>query len=316
MDWFTAIVGFDERIGPEAVRARLRVDQGRLISDAGDRHPVIGRLTLPSLAELRRDHRAASGRSTVEPLVGEARALHTAPGLDGALFQAASQFNLLEMAAPDITPEDGVARYGSDHTQGPACAMAVGAATIYRNYLVPVDGHPGQSAQRQLDTVRDLGVALSEGTGLRVEDLWEMRNGYALCSPSGLSAIGGFLRSLSADRLDDLRGLLRIGWVQEAEVTDAAPGSRFVSQALCSALPIAYSTDPGHADWEPFARLILEACYEATLLAGAASHPSRPVLLTRVGGGVFGNTDGWIDDAIARAVDLIGGLDVRVVRKS
>jgi hypothetical protein len=39
------------------------------------------------------------------------------------------------------------------------------------------------------------------------------------------------------------------------------------------------------------------------------------VLLTRVGGGAFGNDDRWIDDAIERALDRVAsdGLDVRLV---
>jgi len=53
-----------------------------------------------------------------------------------ALFQAASQFNLLEMIVPHISPEQGVDRYENDFTQGPACAIACGAGTIYRNYFV------------------------------------------------------------------------------------------------------------------------------------------------------------------------------------
>jgi hypothetical protein len=65
-----------------------------------------------------------------------------------ALFQVASQFNALEMVAPNITPEDGVTRYQHDRTQGPACAIAAGAATIYRNYFVPVAGGIGQTAAR------------------------------------------------------------------------------------------------------------------------------------------------------------------------
>ena len=65
--------------------------------------------------------------------------MHADPELDGALFQVASQFNLLEMTGPSATPEDGVTRYSADHTQGPACAIAAGAATIYRNYFAPVE---------------------------------------------------------------------------------------------------------------------------------------------------------------------------------
>jgi hypothetical protein len=39
------------------------------------------------------------------------------------------------------------------------------------------------------------------------------------------------------------------------------------------------------------------------------------VLLTRVGGGVFGNDDRWINDAIARALELVkdAGLKVDLV---
>jgi hypothetical protein len=39
------------------------------------------------------------------------------------------------------------------------------------------------------------------------------------------------------------------------------------------------------------------------------------VLLTRVGGGAFGNADAWIDDAIVRALAIVeqAGLDVRLV---
>jgi hypothetical protein len=60
--------------------------------------------------------------------------------------------------------------------------------------------------------------------------------------------------------------------------------------------------------WEAFARLVLEAAYEATLLAAveqsSAGGPNI-VLLTRVGGGAFGNADEWIDDAIVRALAIV-----------
>jgi Na+/H+-translocating membrane pyrophosphatase len=62
----------------------------------------------------------------------------------------------------------------------------------------------------------------------------------------------------------------------------------------------------------------LEATYEATLLAAveqSLAGASNIVLLTRVGGGVFGNADEWIDDAITRALAIVehAGLDVRLV---
>ena len=84
-------------------------------------------------------------------VTGDVRQMHQRPEYAGALFQVASQFNALEMVGPSVTPQDGVTRYEHDHTQGPACAIAAGAATIYRNYFVPVNDQQGQSASRQLD---------------------------------------------------------------------------------------------------------------------------------------------------------------------
>lgn len=70
--------------------------------------------------------------------------------------------------------------------------------------------------------------------------------------------------------------------------------------------------------WEPFATLVLEASYEATLLAAvqnAAAGGSNTALLTLLGGGAFGNDETWILRAMRRALDLVKDrdLDVRVV---
>jgi hypothetical protein len=90
-----------------------------------------------------------------------------------------------------------------------------------------------------------------------------------------------------------------------------------VSQAFCSALPVAYSPIPQPV-WASFARLVLEAAYEATLLAGleqASAGGSTTVLLARLGGGAFGNDERWIDDAIERTLPVVehAGLDIRLV---
>ena len=85
--------------------------------------------------------------------------MHQSPENAGALFQVASQFNLLEMVSPAVTPEQAVTRYQHDLTQGPACAIAADAATIYRNYFAPVDGSVGQTTERQFDGLADLGEA-------------------------------------------------------------------------------------------------------------------------------------------------------------
>jgi len=75
-----------------------------------------------------------------------------------------------------------------------------------------------------------------------------------------------------------------------------------------SALPCAYARGPTEGDWEPFARLVLRAAYEATLAVGAvrsseAGGARVKCYLTTLGGGVFGNRYEWIRDAILHALD-------------
>jgi len=320
MDWFERITGFKEE-NYEATRARLAVDGDWLRSDAHDRRYSIGRLELPSLAELRQRSAslpAAKARTTLRAVVGDARALHRDPAHAGALFQVASQFNLLEMTGPSVYPEDGVTRYAHDRTQGPACAIAAGAATIYRNYFAPVGDQRGQTRHRQIDALARLGDALSAALRRPVHSLWTMRNGYALCTPEGLASINEFLRRADESTRDDLRSRLCIGLHHDVEVTDGEfDAPHRVTQAFCSALPVAYTTI-SPAIWRPFATLVLEAAYEATLLAAsirAAQGGSPTVFLTSLGGGAFGNDDAWIDTAIERALQRVApaGLDVAIV---
>lgn len=315
MDWFERLTGFQEA-GYGETQARLRVVDDRLIREGTGESFAVGTLTLPSVAELRvaaADVRRP-GRLQLSIVEGDVRALHRAPENRGALFQVASQFNMLEMVGPDVTPEDGVAGYAHDRTQGPACAMAAGAATIYRNYLAPVAGEIGQTAGRQIDGLADLGDALAQRLGTERAALWSMRNGYALPTRVSLKAIAELLSAADEDTLEDLRGQLRLGLHQDVEVTDGPAPCPLVSQIFCSALPVAYARLPTE-DWAPFARLVLEAAYEGTLLAGvlnAARGASNRVLLTRLGGGAFGNDDAWINAAMLLALRLAGDRDLDV----
>ena len=257
-----------------------------------------------------------NGRLKLSIVEGDVRTMHLLPINRGALVQVASQFNMLEMVGPSVTPEGGVTRYEHDRTQGPACAMAAGAATIWRNYLAPCGGGIGQTAARQLDGLAELGVELARRLG-RAAPPWTMRNGYALATTEQLAVITAILHEADDPTLDALRGLLRVGLHENVEATDGLDPDQIVSQIFCSALPVAY---PGllSSAWAPFACLVLEAAYEATLLAGlrnAARGASNRVLLARLGGGAFGNEENWIDDAMARALRIVGDhdLDVAVV---
>jgi hypothetical protein len=87
-----------------------------------------------------------------------------------------------------------------------------------------------------------------------------------------------------------------------------------VTQAYCSALPVAYSTV--HSEyWEDFARLILDATYEATFYAAFNNFlktNNNKVFLTLVGGGAFGNRNEWIFDAIRKSIQKFSNLPLNV----
>lgn len=320
MDWFERITGFKEA-DYETTRSRLSVEGEWLVSAADGRRHGIGVLTTPTLGELRSRAPLGTGpRTTVRCLSADARELHSDPAFAGATVQVASQFNLLEMVGPQIGPEHGVTRYIHDATQGPACAIAAGAATIYRNYFVPVDGGIGQTAERQIDTLASLGEELAVRLGRDRTALWTMRNGYALCTANGLAAIERMLGNATEAERDEMRALLAVGAHRDVEVTDVdGPHRPRVTQIFCSALPVAYTRIPA-PHWARFATLVLEAAYEATLLAACeqvSSGGSPMVLLTRLGGGAFGNDRQWIDGAIERALRSVehAGLDVRLVSR-
>lgn len=308
--WFSELTGFEETNGDE-VRGQLTQNGEFLVSAANGRIVRCGRLTAPTRESLRTSMPEVNAPSTLREQVGNVTDLHRDLANEGAMFQVASQFNLLETGSPDVIPEAGLSGYDERRTQGPACAVACGAGTIYRNYFATVAGGMGQSADRQIDCLSDLANEL-DNTDNR---LWEMRNGFCLATADGLAEIADRVAD-EAER-DRLMGLLRIGVHQFTEVT-ISEEHHPVSQAYCSALPIAYCDHPVES-WEPFARLVLDGAYEATLAAAAANAQSdeatNRVYLTLLGGGVFGNPTGWILDSIERAMEIHcgSGLDVEIV---
>lgn len=312
--WFEALTGFVEE-SPAQVRSNLLVSGNSLTSKINGKSFVCGELQTPSLGELRLSlprSQLPKGSIKVREVVADASSLHLDPDNAGALFQVASQFNLLEMPSQHVTPERGVGVYEDDLTQGPACAVAAGAGTIYRCYMADVNGKAGQSANNQIDCLHDLGDALGNIDGR----LWRMENGYAMATADGLKEISATISAMSEDQRDSLREKLRIGIQWSTQVT-LNQCTHLVTQVYGSALPVGYSR---HATglWEAFARLILEASYEATFQAAIlnfAKTGNNKVYLTLLGGGVFGNKQDWILAAIRRALELFtdAPLDVAIV---
>jgi len=312
--WFKELTGFQEE-SPEKVRQLLSIEGDSLRSLVNGKSFRYGQLEIPSLQELRTKTKQLAipkGKMKLQEYVGDVKDLHLDAANANSVIQVASQFNLLEMVSPGITPEMGIDRYENDHTQGPACAIACGAGTIWRNYFVEISEKHGQSTNRQIDTMKDMGMALGNENG----SLWQMKNGYLLPSGEGLKHIGERLAQSNTVSRDALKQLYRVGVQWNTEVTLNNAGHN-VTQVYCSALPVAYTDLPASL-WEPFARLVLEAAYEATLHAALLNlHQTgnNKLYLTLLGGGAFGNRREWIYDAMKMALQRFSSypLDVSIV---
>ena len=314
MSWFENLTGC---VGEshESVREHLFIDGRRLHSRLNGKSWLCGELETQTLAQLRqrvRNIKRDLAPISVRNVVGNVQHLHLNRANENAVFQVASQFNLLEMTSPRVTPECGVGIYEHDFTQGPACAIAAGAGTIYRNYFVDINGRIGQTADNQIDCLSGIAKLLDNSK----QRLWKMVNGYALPSAEGLEEINRKLESMDEAALDAVRQALQIGLHWDTQVT-LGDASHTVSQAYCSAMPVAYTNHTKEL-WAPLAKLVLEAAYEATICAAILNvdrNRNNRLFLTRLGGGAFGNNPDWITNAISRSLELYSdsGLDVAIV---
>lgn len=221
------------------------------------------------------------------------------------LFQVASQFNCLEAPGPFVTP---VERYLGDSTQGPRASISALPGTLLRHYAAP-----GINGERfvQLDS------------GPQIELLADV------CDPNIARVVNGYLR---ADEIRAPRSFLatlearfdsiRVGVHEDVEVVlgydwagavEQVPRPR-IGQVFTSTLA---GGGYGQASgiFEDICRQLLRASYFGTLLAAISLGRSR-VVLTLIGGGVFGNPVEVIWEAITWALDRARnytGRDLTVV---
>ena len=297
MNWFEQLTGFAET-DYHSTQSQLEMEGDTLICLPNGQRYQAGRLLTPTLGQLRQQTAALpvmSAPNRLSEWVGDVRDLHQDPVNKNALFQVASQFNLLEMVSPQVTPLEGISDYAYDKTQGPVCAMACAAGTLYRNYLVPIQNQQGQTDQRQLNMLDAFEAAIHN----EQHQYWQMQNGYVMPTQPGLVAFHHYLRGLNSTEREQLKATIKVGLQQNTQVT-LGKADHCVSQVYCSALPVAYS-NYSEERWQPFAQLVLEAAYEATFhhaLLEQQRTGNKRVYLTLLGAGAFGNPVSWITQAI------------------
>ena len=320
------LIGFsDSMVGYSQTKQMLEFDGRNILSISNGKRFDIGEFEFLKLADLRSRFKSHQSDGDLLEFGKINRVYHNPPSRENvqaymrnpdynhALFQVASQFNLLEMSTPQKTPEDGVDIYWRDPTQGPACATATIGATLFRNYFVEHGGFLGQTADQQVNGLRDVLTRL----GLREDESYLYENGYVRLSKEDMIACSKKIDKLSEEERFEIMGELSVGIHWGCQVNNAEIGlEQRVSLILCSGLPLGGYARPGVSldDAEALGRLVQDGMQEATILAGALNRVkfgSPDVVLTKLGNGVFGNPVDWVVAARNRALDLVPcSLDV------
>ena len=137
--------------------------------------------------------------------------------------KAASQFNCLEFCFPDIIPENGITMYANDRTQGPACAIAAAAGTVYRNYFAPVTDRQtgeiiqyGQSKILQINNLDEIENILNNTE----HRYWKIKNGYSFSdNVTALQQLNTHLLSIDPITFSTYRDAIKVGVHEDVGVT-------------------------------------------------------------------------------------------------
>ena len=320
-DWFEKEFGFKEsQYSFSEVRDQFDWDDKNFIlrSKINKREFSVGKFEMASIKELQDRYEALLLKSPTLPnesklkdslkcheIVSSVEYLIKDEENADAVFQVASQFNCLEMTGPSITPDKGITGYEWDHTQGPACALSCPAATLYRNYFLGLDS---RNETNQVNLLEDVENLLEN----KENKYWYIQNGYCKASIH-FGKLRPFLEENEKIHAEIVKKL-KIGIHWETEVSDR---KHRVCQVFCSGLPISYNRQSDE-EWEIFAKLVLEGYYKGCLLVGAISALERKkekvkVYLTMLGGGVFGNPEKWIKEAIEKSLGVVDSNLVEVI---
>lgn len=264
-----------------------------------------GSFATPSLAELTTACQPLRGHGssrlsclTGDGVLTDVGALQ-AVASHGTTFQVASQFNCLE--SPTGAWLVPVSDYLHDPTQGPRAAVSAFPAALLRHYSAP--GPDGRFIQVTNGPQLDLLADVCPG---------HVRNGYLTFRHDAAARV-------VAAALDARPDALRVGVATDAQVVlgadwdGAVAGTPLITQVFTSTVAAGmYSTTPLAGAALDACRTLLRGAYLGTLLAAASAGRPR-VVLTLIGGGVFGNPVTAIVDAIAWAFDLTADLGLDVI---
>lgn len=320
-EWFEEVFGVPEGKYKE-MRDDFEAAAGLLICKSTGKMFQAGTLRTPTLSELKTQLDNArqdgdggyynAGVLRFTNLTSDTLSLYQDPQNAGAVFQVCSLFNCLE-TVDGYHPEDGITHYSSKATQGAISSIACPAAAFFRNYFVHTTGQ-GEGG-RPVDLLEELANVVQNNK----KGYWTMKHGHCLPWVDGSIARLSHILANDHELEAEARQAVQVGVHWETEVWQC---SHQVCQVLCGALPVGYLKAVKANEWATFARVVLQAAYEATLTIAsclAAKKGTRiKVFLTAVGAGSLSNRVAWIAGALETALENFAQepLDVVLVHYS
>jgi hypothetical protein len=318
-NWFNQTFGFFERRNNVPAHLTYNKRTYQLESCLNNHIYRVGKFSTLSLrtlqcselADIYRDVNNSRRALEIRIVVADVQKLHQDPAYCNATFQVDSPFHCLASNHQNVTPSAGITMYENNKTQGAACSIACGAGTCYRNYFHEVeDGKQIDNASHFLDVMFPRGHV-------------RCQNGYLILTPRQILTANTGLTSATPGHRQRLKGLIRVGVQSNTEVTPTIRAKfQHVTQVFASAFPLhLINDDTDVRRITPTATLLLEAAYEATLLAAiqnrrdnCSQNASNTVVLTLLGVGTFGNNFDTVLETLVSTLALPrirqSGLDV------
>jgi len=236
----------------------------------------------------------------------------------GALFQVASNFNVIESPSETVSPlmDNFTQSYYRDKTQGPSASISTGAAAIARVYCPFLDLSTdlntwNQTKAKQVNLLEHLkehfplknGYITFNGTEPKFPKLYT-KEYYKLllmsktCYHKDCQVITGYRDHQGYEKVKD--------------------PAQLVDQCICGAINISQGSSGTYnattLDIQTKCLFALELAYNGTYLE-AIQNKKRKIFLTMLGGGAFGNNKDWILSSIINAHKKWGYKDYSCLEK-
>jgi hypothetical protein len=207
-------------------------------------------------------------------IYGDVRNLVTSPEFDGAMFQVASNFGALEFMDKHMTMADHcISWYPADHTQGPGIQVSALPQLLARYYFLPPN-------------VTDMLALLGPRYGVRsTESGWADLSRATAPDGDAITKVGAWLVEKS-----------HVAFGRPDGPVIPAARQNVVSLVMSAAYDFTYPA-PYATEW---ADVFLRAAY-LSLFSAAVDLRCGKIVMTLIGGGVFGNPKPKIAAAISWA---------------